>query len=143
MFSLNHEIVNRLLNKAKAEASSIEELENNRAIQELCGLWLQSHTLEWTAKIFERKDMYFSYNLIEVGSMECFGIVSYNDGKFSAVRNKEESVPRHFNNESDARKWLENEAIENGYAISQPYIRPKLSEQFVKLFVDKVNHSLV
>lgn len=143
MFSLNHEIVNRLLNKAKAEVSSIEELENNRAIQELCGLWLQNHTLEWTSKIFDRKDTYFSYSLIEVGSMECFGIVSYINGKFAATRNKEGSVRHNFNNESDARKWLENEAIENGYVIKKSVDPAKLSEEFIKDFVNKVNYSMV
>ncbi len=121
MFLLNHEIVNRVLRKAKITcgASNSEAREDDRAIEELCQLWLQKWTLEWTEKIVDRKSTYFSYSLIEVGSMDCYGRIHCFDNEISAILNKNGSQPVFFESETSARNWLATEAAKDGYAIKK------------------------
>lgn len=121
MFLLNHEIVNRVLRKAKIPcgASNSEAREDDRAIEELCELWLQKWTLEWTEKIVDRKSTHFSYSLIEVGSMDCYGRITFFDNEFSSILNKNGSQPVFFENETAARNWLATEAAKDGYAIKR------------------------
>lgn len=119
MFVLNHDIVNKLLNSSMKETSSVEEQDKNRDIQEFCHLWLQKWTLEWAPKVFHRGDSYFAYNLIEIGSLNCYGKICYVDNKFSTIINKQNTKNEYFSNEIDARNWLRDQAEKDGYVVKR------------------------
>jgi hypothetical protein len=122
MLKLNHEIVNRVLRKAKMPCGSpnSEAREDDAAIVELCESWLQKWTLEW----YEHSSTSDCkiYDLIEVGSADVYGNMSNIDGKICAVLSHNEVI-EEFNSEAAARNWLAEQAAKDGYAIKEadPY----------------------